>query len=426
MWGPIHNLFFANADENCYPDWNDFNETGSYEPPNKLERLANYEIAWIWSAICAFFATVITMYLVYKHSRNFTSKYQQRLIVRCLLMVPIYAIDSFLSFRFYFYSVYFDLARDCYEAFVINNFFCLMIEYAGGYDIAKQTIVDKKKIKLIFPLNCFTITAYRGTIRTLKKITLQYVIVRPFLSLVAVILQANHVYCMGNWNLTRGYIYISFVLFCSVTSAMYALIMFYNLFKINMAQHKPLGKFLAIKFVIFLSFWQSVAVAGLVYLNVVRATAHWSTDNISSGVTNVLICSEMVIASIVHIWVFDYQPYVKEGTKTPVFTVLFRYIFSFKDISKDIKRSFFPKKKKGKKPKMYGSTSGVTGASLVDGAAPVGITPPFAPISGPNAGPIYISEDPAVVEEPASANMEEGYASPYNTEMILKTNKPPN
>jgi len=242
-------------------------------------------------------------------------------------------------------AIYFDLLRDCYEAFVINTFFCLLIEYTGGYQKTKETFAKYEKVKLIFPLNCIEVRPKRGLLRTLKRITLQYVVIRPVTALTAVILQSVNVYCPGNWNFTRGYIYITAILFLSVTAAMYALIMFYSMASKEMAEYKPIGKFLSVKFVIFLSFWQSIIVAGLVYVNVLKATAGWSTDNISDGVQNVLICGEMLVASIVHIKVFSHKPYIKEGVRTPLFNTL-RHVFNPHDIAKDVKYSFFPKNRK--------------------------------------------------------------------------------
>ena len=44
-------------------------------------------------------------------------------------MVPIYATVSFLSYWFYRYAIYFEVIRDCYEAFAIASFFALLCHY---------------------------------------------------------------------------------------------------------------------------------------------------------------------------------------------------------------------------------------------------------------------------------------------------------
>jgi len=345
LWDSVKSLF-SDPEENCY-----LNSSADLAEPIG-GHLELHDIAWICTGIATALACLLSFYLIYKHCINYTSKYQQRFIVRILLMVPIYATDSFLSFRLYSIAIYFDLVRDCYEAFVINTFFCLLIEYTGGYIKTKEAFAKHETIKLIFPLNCITVRPRRGLLRTLKRITLQYVIIRPTAAIAAVILQSLNLYCPSNWNFSRGYIYLTAVLFVSVTCAMYALIMFYALTRKEMASSKPIGKFITVKCVIFLSFWQSIAVAGLVYINIFQATSTWSTDNISDGIENVLICGEMLIVAIAHIFVFSYKPYVKEGIRTPLFRTL-RHVFSPRDIAIDIATSFFPKngKRKNRKSK---------------------------------------------------------------------------
>ena len=44
-------------------------------------------------------------------------------------MVPVYAFVSFLSYYFYRHAIYFEVIRDCYEAFAIASFFALLCHY---------------------------------------------------------------------------------------------------------------------------------------------------------------------------------------------------------------------------------------------------------------------------------------------------------
>lgn len=46
-------------------------------------------------------------------------------------MVPIYATVSFLSYFYYRHAVYFEVVRDCYEAFAIASFFGLLCHYTA-------------------------------------------------------------------------------------------------------------------------------------------------------------------------------------------------------------------------------------------------------------------------------------------------------
>ena len=56
-------------------------------------------------------------------------------------MVPIYAVDSWISLRFPGIAIYLDMLRDCYEAYVLYLFFALMVAYIGEGDETKVVTV---------------------------------------------------------------------------------------------------------------------------------------------------------------------------------------------------------------------------------------------------------------------------------------------
>lgn len=53
-----------------------------------------------FSGVFSFFAIVVSVVLIYKHLRTLTNVEEQKQIARILLMVPIYAFDSFMSLLF--------------------------------------------------------------------------------------------------------------------------------------------------------------------------------------------------------------------------------------------------------------------------------------------------------------------------------------
>jgi len=75
-----------------------------------------HQVGFIVSGACAFFATVVSAWLVARHLSFYTNRKIQRHIVRILFLVPIYACGSWLSYFFWTSALYFQLARDCYEA----------------------------------------------------------------------------------------------------------------------------------------------------------------------------------------------------------------------------------------------------------------------------------------------------------------------
>ena len=63
-------------------------------------------------------------------------------------MIPIYAVVSFLSYLHYRHAVYYELLRDCYEAFAISSFFTLMCHY-----IAPNLHEQKEYFRNVQPKN---------------------------------------------------------------------------------------------------------------------------------------------------------------------------------------------------------------------------------------------------------------------------------
>tara|TARA_R110002050_G_scaffold225084_3_gene360950 strand:+ start:297 stop:689 length:393 start_codon:yes stop_codon:yes gene_type:complete len=105
------------------------------------------QYAILIALFCAIVATTLSIHLIYKHMTNFTNVEEQRHIVRILLMVPIYAIDSWCSLWFNGLSVYFDVARDCYEAFVLWEFFALLMTYLEGEENTIAILETKRPMK---------------------------------------------------------------------------------------------------------------------------------------------------------------------------------------------------------------------------------------------------------------------------------------
>jgi len=58
----------------------------------------------------------------------------QRHYVRCLAIIPIYAIESWLALRWKHQAVILTSVRDSYEAYVVYAFFRLMIDFLGGWE----------------------------------------------------------------------------------------------------------------------------------------------------------------------------------------------------------------------------------------------------------------------------------------------------
>ncbi|XP_055933008.1 transmembrane protein 184B-like [Argiope bruennichi] len=291
-------------------------------PPTFLQTTG----AQVISGIFVWFALFLTCHQIYKHLRFYTSPSEQRWIVRILFIVPIYAFDSWLSLLFFRdnYYIYFDSIRDWYEAFVIYNFLSLCYEYLGGEGNIMSEIRGKPiRSSWLYGTCCLRGKTYTiGFLRFCKQATLQFCAVKPLMSVIILILQPLGKYSDGDWRPDSGYLYITIIYNISVTLALYGLVLFYFATHELLSPYEPVWKFLTVKSVIFLSFWQGFVLAILEKAGVIvpifatRASIHHtaSAGTVSAGIQNFLICIEMFFAALALRYAFPYHVYMQDCT----------------------------------------------------------------------------------------------------------------
>ncbi|XP_038618849.1 transmembrane protein 184A [Tachyglossus aculeatus] len=277
---------------------------------------------FVWSAL------VLTCHQIYLHLRFYTVPQEQRYIIRLLFIVPIYSFDSWLSLLLlgsHQYYVYFNTVRDCYEAFVIYSFLSLCFEYLGGESAIMSEIRGKLiKSSCIYGTCCLQGMSYSiGFLRFCKQATLQFCIVKPIMSLVTIILQMFGKYHDGDFNIHSGYLYVTIIYNISVSLALYALFLFYFATKELLRPFEPVLKFLTIKAVIFLSFWQGMLLAILEKFGVIPEMQiingkEVGAGTVAAGYQNFIICIEMFFAAIALRYAFTCQVYWEKKENSPV------------------------------------------------------------------------------------------------------------
>ena len=88
---------------------------------------------------------------------------------------------------------------------------------------------------------------------------LQYVLVRPLLALAALITQATKQYCNESMSPSFAHLWILVISIISVTVAMWGLANFYVEVREDLASRHPTSKFVALKLVVFFTFFQNVS-----------------------------------------------------------------------------------------------------------------------------------------------------------------------
>lgn len=101
---------------------------------------------------------------------------------------------------------------------------------------------------------------------------------------------------------------------------MYCIIQFYIQLKDDLKQHNAFLKILAIKLVVFFSFWQSAAIslATSDTLSWIEPSKSIAYPDIKVGIPSLLLCIEMALFALMHQWAFPYSPYRKGGSKFPI------------------------------------------------------------------------------------------------------------
>jgi len=333
---------------------------------------------------------IISAITVLQHCRNYTRPSEQRQIIRILYMPPVYAVVSFFSYRFFRSYTYYSLAETIYEAITLSAFLLLLIEYVASTAIGHSTegaLARKDKQSLPFPL-CFW--RYRPTkayfMYTVKWSVMQYVLIRPAVSIAGMICQRFNVLCAsGPYSVHFAKVYLESIDFVSISIALYGLILFYDLTKGELAGRRPLAKFLSIKLIVMFTFYQSFVVNALKE-RVIHGTEFWTATNVADGLTALAICIEMIFFSLFMMWSFNWKEYRVEGEPhTSVWRPLWDSI-NFWDFAVEIgsELAYFASRLTGRRPppptkRSLGQAFGVegyypAGADLQGGAYPLSTT----------------------------------------------------
>ncbi|KAI4368245.1 hypothetical protein MLD38_016822 [Melastoma candidum] len=226
-----------------------------------LWRVAMVDLMPIYVYIIAFICTAGAIALalshIYMHLMNYTEPTYQRFIVRIIFMVPVYALTSFLSLLFHQSSIYFNSIREVYEAWVIYNFLSLCLAWVGGPGAVVLSLTGRVlKPSWYLMTCCLPPMPLDGRfIRRCKQGCLQFVILKPIL-VVELLKPFN-----------------------------------------------PVPKFVIIKSVVFLTYWQGV----LVFL-AAKSRLIKDADEAASF-QDFIICVEMLIAAVGHQYAFPYKEY---------------------------------------------------------------------------------------------------------------------
>ncbi|WVF71006.1 hypothetical protein IAT40_005802 [Kwoniella sp. CBS 6097] len=279
-----------------------------------------HRIGWAVAGGCAALTTLITLFTMTMHAVRYQHPPAQRQVMRVLLMPAVYAIVSFFSYRFYREYEYYILAETAYEAITLSAFLMLLMELVSMNTTDQQiksALMEKDKQKFPFPFGFWRFRASKPYFwHALSFSVMQYVILRPLISVVGIITEYYGLLCPSEYSVHYADVYLEAVDFVSISVALYGLIVFYVLCKPELKGRRPLSKFLAIKLIVFFTFYQSFVFSVLQSHNVIKGTDLWTATNVSDGLSALCTCVEMVFFSIYMGWAYSWTDYT-DPVKNP-------------------------------------------------------------------------------------------------------------
>lgn len=310
-------------------------------------------VAWFSAGAFVILGFPISIYGILMHLANYYQPNIQCYVVRILWMVPIYSIESWLCLRFHEFAIYIETLRDVYESFVLYCFLQFLIEVLGGEEALILLLKDKSPTRGFHyaPMNwCLkpwimgqpvsrtggkeargaetTTSSFAGGERTVRWTSpffvqckfgcLQYVLLKFVTSIAVCWLEVYGLYKEGDWTTRGGYLYIIILTNLSQCWALYCLVFFYYATKNELSPIRPVGKFLSVKMLVFFTWWQSLGITILVQLELIPSydRDNMTPEDVAKGLQAYLICIEMFIGAIVHMFVFPHTDYLKPITVT--------------------------------------------------------------------------------------------------------------
>ncbi|KAI5476847.1 hypothetical protein MNV49_007143 [Pseudohyphozyma bogoriensis] len=278
-----------------------------------------HRVGWAIAGGCAVLTTLTGGVNVWRHARNYRKPLEQRQTIRILLMPIVFAIISFLGYRWFREFVYFEFVRDTYEAFTLAAFLCLMLSILSESPVEqRELLAAKEKRRLVLPFCCWRFRPSKPYFIWAVKWSVmqdgQFVIVKPGLAVASVVTQALGVYCETSYSFAFADVYLMIVDFICVSIALYGLI-------------------------VALIFYQGLVFSVLTWIGVIQATEYWTTTNISDGLNALVTTFEMVLIAIFQFYAYpasEYIPEIEDDSKPTSFWKSFLHSQNYSDFAIDI------------------------------------------------------------------------------------------
>lgn len=335
-------------------------------------------MAYQFAGTFAILGILISFWHMMTHVRKMHEPAVQRKIIAILWMIPIYSVSSWFSLVYPAAQDYFSIFKDIYEAYLISTFLSFLMAILGKGDRnAVITLLAKHADHLKPPMR-FCVCAKQDVFPTPRHkadavltqcqfFTMQFVFVRPITTIAMVI--ADQFYeC--RWDPKCVQFYIMMAVNISIFFAFTGLIRFYHVVNREIKWVNPFAKFLCIKGVVFMTFWQSIVIsfiAHAVYRRQADVNEEYDATEWSKQAQSFLVCLEMFFFAIVHIFVFPTEEwesnYKEKHTRMGQANV---GDLALKDFFKDVKLVMSTRKKLRRERRLREKKSNKDDLALMD------------------------------------------------------------
>lgn len=323
----------------------------------------NSLMAYQFAGTFAILGSLISFWHMAAHIRKLNEPIVQRKIIAIMWMVPIYSVSSWLGLVFVEAQAYLSVFKDVYEAYAIYQFLAFLIAILGKGDreaviTLLATHADHLKPPIRFnpwvKRETFPSPRHKAeaVLHQCQFFTMQFVLLRPVTTIVMVILDAVH---ESQWDPKYPQFYVMMVVNISIFFAFTGLVRFYHVVKNDIMWCNPFSKFLCIKGIVFMTFWQGIVIsfiAHAVYNKNEDINGDYDSTEWSNQAQSFLICLEMFLFAIVHCFVFpteEWEPGYQEKAKRRI-KANFGDTLALRDFVRDVK--LVMRSRKGKRRQM--------------------------------------------------------------------------
>jgi hypothetical protein len=219
--------------------------------------------------------------------------------MRVCAIIPIYCVHSFFAVFFDSIGFYFDTLKEIYEGFVIYNFLMMCLA-SVGYDSDIVNFWNRNGNPPLPPSWLWSTCClghipldHRFLIRC-KQGVLQFVVIKLVMAVVILLTSA-----LGKAD--SAWIYIFIIYNIAYTVALYALFAFYLSTRELLQPFRPVMKFVMVKAIIFVTFWQSIAVGACLSRGLIDfvETPEYNAERFQKRLQNFFIVVEVSLVLII-------------------------------------------------------------------------------------------------------------------------------